>query len=184
MGENSFKSIRNATIAAVIAGIILLSIPVLRGYAASLFNWLWSGVKWCWSLLFATYALPGWAWLFILLLSLVGATNIYLFLRGEREEPEYKSYVKDFLYGAKWRWNWVSNHISNLWCFCPTCDATLVYNDYCRRNPYTNQKTDFMCENCNNRVVTTIDGGDKNYAIGAVEREIHRRIRTGEYKKH
>jgi hypothetical protein len=36
MSENSFISIRNATIASVIAGVILLAIPVLRGYVVNL----------------------------------------------------------------------------------------------------------------------------------------------------
>lgn len=184
MSENSFKSIRNTTIAAVIAGIILLAVPVLRGYVASFFNWSWSGIKWCWGALFATYSLPGWAWIFILFLALFGVINIYFFLRGEKEKPEYKAYVEDFIYGAKWRWHWVGNRISDLWCFCPSCDATLVYNDSYCRGLYSDSKTDFMCENCGNKVVATVKGGNKDYATGAAEREIDRRIRTGEYKKH
>lgn len=37
MSENSFKSIRNGAIASVIAGIILLAVPVLRGSVVSFF---------------------------------------------------------------------------------------------------------------------------------------------------
>ncbi len=44
-------------------------------------------------------------------------------------------------------------------------------------------KTDFVCENCNT-IVAAIKGGDKGYALGAIEREIDRRVRTGEYKQH
>lgn len=183
MSENSFKSIRNATIAAVIAGVILLFVPVLRGYAVGFLSWVWSGIIWCREALFASYSLPGWTWLLILIFALIGLVNIYLAIKGESEEPEFKSYVEDFIYGAKWRWGWDGNQISNVWCFCPICDAILVYDDSSCRFYSGANKTDFICENCNRRVVASINGGDKNYATGAVRREISRRVRTGEYKK-
>ena len=185
MSENSFKSIRNGAIASVIAGVILLAVPALRGYVVSFLRWLWSGVVWCWDGLISSYSLPGWAWLVVFLLALVGLKNVYIGIKGESEEPEYESYVEDFIYGAKWRWQWIGNRISNLWCFCPSCDATLVYDDSSCSSLFSNvRKTDFICENCGNRIVATVKGGNKGYATGAVEREIDRRIRTGEYKKH
>lgn len=184
MSENSFKSIRNGAIASVIAGIILLAVPVLRGYVSSFLSWLWSGVVWCWEALVASYSMPGWAWLLIFILAFVGLINIYLALKGESEEPEFKSYIEDFIHGAKWRWSWVGNQISNVWCFCPRCDATLVYDDSSCRNFYSDvNKTDFICEN-GHSVVASIIGGNKDYATGAIRREIERRVRTGEYKKY
>ena len=185
MSESSFKSIRNGAIASVIAGIILLVVPVLRGYVVSFLSWLWSGLVWCWEALAASYSLPGWAWLLFSILAFVGLINIYLALKGESEEPEFKSYIEDFIHGAKWRWSWVGNQISNVWCFCPRCDATLVYDDRSCRSLYSDvNKTDFICENCGHSVVTSITGGNKDYAISAIRREIERRVRTGEYKKH
>lgn len=187
MSEKSYISIRNGTIASVIAGVILLAVPVLRGYITSFLGWLWSGVVWCWEVLLTSYALPGWAWLVIFILAIVGLINIFLAVRGEAqaEEPGYKSYIEDFIHGAKWRWSWAGNTISNVWCYCPRCDATLVYDDSsCRRFYSDVRKTDFICENCGHSVVATITGGDKDYATGAIRREIDRRIRTGEYKKH
>lgn len=185
MSENSFISIRNATIASVIAGVILLAVPVLRGYVVSFLSWVWSGVVWCWDVLVESYSLPGWAWLLIFIFALIGLINIYLAFKGESEEPEFKSYVEDFIYGAKWRWSWIGNQISNVWCFCPRCDATLVYDDSSCHSFYSDvNKTDFICENCSRDVVASISGGNKDYATSAVEREISRRIRTGEYKKH
>jgi predicted RNA-binding Zn-ribbon protein involved in translation (DUF1610 family) len=116
MGENSYISIRNATIASIIAGVILLAMPVLRGYFVSFLSWAWSGV---------------------------------------------------------------------VWCFCPRCDATLVYDDSSCRSLYSDvNKTDFICENCGRNIVASISGGKIDYATGALEREISRRIRAGEYTKH
>ena len=184
MSENSFKSIRNGAIASVVAGVILLSVPALRGYLASFSSWAWSVVIWCWEALVTLYSLPGWAWLIILFFAIVGLVNIYLALKGEASEPEFKSYTEDYIHGAKWRWAWAGNQISNVWCFCPSCDATLVYDDSSCRNIMADiNKTDFICENCN-RKIASINGGNKSYATGAIEREIDRRIRINEYKKH
>lgn len=185
MSENSFISIRNATIASVMAGGILLAVPVLRGYVVSFLSWTWSGGVWCWEALVDSYSLPGWAWLLIFILAIIGLMNIYLAVKGESEEPEFKSYVEDFMHGAKWRWSWIGNEISSVWCFCPRCDATLVYDDSSCRSFYSDvNKTDFICENCSCNVVASISGGNKDYSTSAVKREISRRIRTGEYKKH
>lgn len=185
MDENSVKSIKNGAIASVIAGIILLVVPVLRGYVVIFLSWFWSGVVWFGKALIASYSLPGWVLLIILALALVGLINIYLAIKGESGEPEFKSYTEDFFHGAKWRWSWLGNQISNLWCFCPRCDATLVYDDSSCRIYYSDvRKTDFICENCSHSVIASISGGDKEYATSAIKREIGRRIRTGEYKKH
>lgn len=109
MSENSFMSIRNGAIASIIAGIVLLAIPTLRGYAVCFFAWLWSVMVWCWGTLFSSYALPGWAWLFIIVFAIVGIFNTYKAIRGEKETPEYNSYVEDFIYQAKWRWKWIKD---------------------------------------------------------------------------
>jgi len=184
MSENSVKSIRNTVIASVIAGIILLVIPEARDYSLSLIKWLWTIVVWCWDALSDSYSFPGWAWLIIFALALIGVINIYLSLKRDEEEPEFKKYTEDHLYNAKWRWTWLGNKITNLWCFCPTCDATLIYDDSSCHSYYSENQTHFLCENCNNKIVSTVKGGNRRYAVGAAEREIVRRIRTGEYNAH
>ena len=186
MSENSYKSIRNGVIISVIAGIILLVVPVFRGYVVNVFSWLWSGIVWCWEALIVSYSIPGWAWLVILIFALVGLVAICIVIKGESQEPEFKSYTEDFIHGVKWRWSWVGNQISNVWCYCPRCDAILICDDSsCSYLSFSDiKKTDFICENCGRNVVASITGGDKYYTIGAIEREIDRRIRTNEYRKH
>ena len=188
MSENSYVSIRNGTIASVLAGVILYFVPNARTYASSFFSWVWSGVMWVWEALIASYplSLPGWAWMVFCIFLLANLAIIYFAVKGmfEASEPEFEVYIEDTIHGAVWRWDWVKNRISNIWCFCPRCDATLVYSDNSPRWGYMEvQTTSFICENCNNSVIASIDGGKKSYAIGAVEREIGRRIRTGEFKK-
>ena len=184
MKKASLISIRNATIASVIAGVILMLLPELRGYFFNFLVSFGSGVIWCWEALFDSYSLPGWALLLISLLALIGLINIFISIRQESEEPEFKSYVEDFIHGAIWRWDWAGERIANIWCFCPRCDATLVYDDSSHDSFYSTRasKTDFICENCNGNVVASISGGDKDYAKAAVKREVDRRIRTGKYK--
>lgn len=183
MSENSWKSIRNATIASVVAGLILLTVPPIRGGIAKVFSWFWSLLIWCWDKLIASYSLPGWALLMIFFLALVGLLRIIYSIKGESEAPEYALYKEDVIRGAKWRWKWSNNQIDDLWCFCPTCEATLVYDDSsCRTSVVEKNQTDFICENCN-RVVTSIEGGNRAYAVGAIKREIDRRIRVGKFKR-
>jgi hypothetical protein len=57
MKENAFLSIRNAAEISIIAGIVLLTIPTLKGYVARFFSWLWSGLVWCWEAILEPYAL-------------------------------------------------------------------------------------------------------------------------------
>ncbi|MFZ6039751.1 hypothetical protein ACOV11_04490 [Vibrio natriegens] len=181
MSENSFKSIRNGAIASIVAGVALTFIPELRNYGMAVIDWIWSLASWCWRALIDNYALPGWAWIPIILLTLVGIFNIYRSLRTPQKQPTYTNYQEDYFYSTKWRWSWDNSEISNLWCFCPSCDATLVYDDSSCGTFYEEDKTHFICENCNNSVITTVKGGNHYYALSAAEREIFRRIRTGEY---
>lgn len=185
--ENSYISIRNGVIATVIGGVILFLIP--QQYVVGFFTLLWSGVVWLWEVLVASYWMPGYAYLPTFILAFIGLVSIlvgiYIAVKGEGkpEEPEFKKYTEDFIRGVKWRWVWADNQISNVWCYCPNCDATLVYDDRsCRDLLEDIHKTDFICENCN-RVITSITGGNKAYAISLISREIVRKIRTGEYKK-
>ena len=188
MSESPLISLKNGVIASLIASVILLIItdiiPAIKEYFVRFILWLWDGLLWCWGILMSSYSIPGWA-LFILVLcaiagiTIVGVAAVYLIGKASFSEPWYASYVKDTIYGVEWRWRWVENSISDLWCYCPRCEATLLY-EYHR--PFQ-EKIYFGCENCNQSVLTSIPGGDKAYALQAVTREIDRRIRTGRAKR-
>jgi len=184
MSDSTHKTIKLGVVASLIATGIVAIIEPLRAYAIKLFSWAWSGIVWLWGAIFDSYSAPGWLWGLVVFLSLVGAINIYLFFRKEEELPDFLNYTEDYLYGVKWRWRWIENRISNIWCYCPRCDAELVYDDSSCHRPYLNEnKTDFLCENCNQKVMASVNGGNKSYATSAAEREVLRRIRTDEYKK-
>lgn len=172
-------------------------------------SWILAGATWVWVALLSPYSMPGWAFLIIGLFALVGFVVlcvIFLFQIKPENEPAYRSYIEDMLCGAKWRWSWNGNEISNLWCFCPSCDAQLIPKEHY-------ESTDFICERCppdepnrqgfppfiasgawerhpsdgaghqygsQGRVIATVEGGDSHYAVSRVKREILRKIRTGE----
>lgn len=185
MSENSAKSIRIGVIATVIGGVILMLIPSVRGYVGSFLSWLWSGITSLWSALWVEHLVFGWIIVLITGMALIGLVTVVLFLREIWGKKDFHSYTEDVIHGAVWRWRWTSNNISGLWCFCPRCEATLVYDDSTCRNYLANtSRTDFICENCNNSVIASISGGNKSYALGAIEREIDRKIRTKEFEKH
>ena len=186
MATKSPHSLRNGVIATVVGGLILTAItslvPQLRNFFVDAMLWVWRSVIWIWAALTAYYSVPGLVLLIIVLFALVGLASLYLVLRPQ-DEPIHRNYIEDMLYGAKWRWSWNGNEISNLWCFCPICDAELVCS-----NGYA--ETKFICERCSpdsadrhyrsqGRVIATV-GGDRDYAVSAAKREILRKIRTGE----
>ena len=183
------KRILIAAAGTVVGGLILAGILRLNGLFAKVVSGVWSGVSWLWGMLQSSHSMPGWVILVLGLLALFGLTIIGLLLKellhGKKETagPTFQKYTEDMLDAVRWRWRWVDNRITNLSCFCPICDAQLV-----PERDFTG--TRFICERCpadgtgfphvsRGRVVTEVMG-DVQYAVAAAEREIHRRIRTGQ----
>jgi hypothetical protein len=184
MTTTESHSVRNGVIATVIGGIALAALSELWPPAKKAGLWLFEQASWLVGLFADTYSIQGWALALLVLLPLVTLIRFVVALKQQQPAP-FTSYVEDLLFGAKWRWLWQSGEISNLWCFCPRCDSELVYDDSSCHNIYASgpSKTDFICEHCGHATVATITGGNKSYAISAVQREIRRRIRTNEYAR-
>ena len=139
-------------------------------------------MTWLYETLLSSYTLPLWLLLTISFLSLISIVKFFMNFEIT-SKPEHFSYTEDLVYGAKWKWKWTKDEVSDIQCYCPKCDAILIYDDRSSHTKYTDvSKTDFICENCNSQIITSIHGGNKKYAINAVKREIERRIRTNEYK--
>jgi hypothetical protein len=140
-------------------------------------------LEWLYKELLTTYTLPLWLILIVSIFASIYVAKLLLSIQL-KSKPEYTTYTQDSIYGTNWKWKWEKEEISNIQCYCPKCDAILIYDDTSSNTKHTElSKTDFICENCNSNIITTIHGGNKNYAINAVKREIERRIRTAEYKK-
>ena len=171
----------------VVGGLILHFIPQFRDFFSALVSWTWTGISSIFAALISDHTMPIWTFLVIGLFAVVGFVTVCVIIcmaLWPKSKSTYVNYKEDMIYGAKWRWSWMEGRISNLWCFCPICDAQLVYAEDLG-------ETHFVCEQCppsrsdhlyplHGRVVATVNGGDKHYAVGAAEREILRRIRVSE----
>lgn len=182
MSEPEKHPVRNGIVATVVGGALLSALPPVRDAVVVLAGWSQSAIVAVWHAGTSTYRTPGWILLALSLAGLDAARRMVSALTP-RAEPDFKRYTEDTLYSLKWRWTWVGNQVSNLWCYCPRCDASLVYDDSSCAYVASDHKTDFICEHCGRKVVGSIRGGDRDYAVSAAVREIQRRIRTNEYQK-
>lgn len=184
MSSSDSNSVRNGVLATVLGSVLLTVIGNLWPPAKDALMRVWAAIAAGVQLLSDSYPVQGWVLLTIGLLALVTLVRLVVGLRPG-QAPSYVSFTEQRLHGAIWRWRWREGNISNLWCYCPNCDMELVYDDSTARGfvRVEEPRTDFFCERCNGSVVARIPGGDKEYALGSVSREIHRRIRTGEYEK-
>ena len=184
MANKNPHPVKSGIIATVAGGLILSAlsaIPQSRGFFLKAISWVWVGIIGIWSAIVSHYSVPGWVLLIIGLFALVGLAWLLVVLRIQNE-PAHQKYTEDMIDGAKWRWSWNGNKIVNLWCFCPNCDAELIPNKFF-------DETHFICERCppvsdlpdrsHSRVIATMNG-DRYQAVDAAEREILRKIRTGE----
>lgn len=170
--------IRNGVIATVVGGLILAALSYVWAPARQALVWLWGEIAAAWHVLVASYHVPGWL---LLVLGLLAATFLVRaasnYLRSASSMSPHQSYTTDSMFGARWHWSWIDNHIARLWASCPVCQGELVYlntrDNYLMSVPHAR----FLCEHCQ-QVLVDISGGEYDYAMAAVEREIRRRLRV------
>lgn len=185
MKEKESHPIRNGIIATAVGGILLSFLPLLGHRIPKMLSCLWGLVVSCGNYLLSAHDVYGWV---IIALGFLSLCTI-VFVIGkliQNAEPSYqKLYTEDYLFGAMWHWTYVNGSISNLCCLCPQCKSELVYGGF-EPDPFNldhdgkRPQTYFICEKCKVRIASL--EGRKDYAIGRVEREIRRKIRTNEWK--
>lgn len=121
--------------------------------------------------------MPNWA--FITLIIFIIIVLLYLFVKYFVKKPEYVYYIEDILYDIKWKWSWKNDKVNKLYCFCPKCDKSLVYDD--SSSSTDNKTTKFICEECH--FAGSIPGGNISHSLNMVEREINRKVRLDIYEK-
>lgn len=176
--------IRTGVISTVLGAVVVAILAEIWPPVKNVIVLCWRLVQSIFGLLAADYQAPG--WILVICCGIIIITIVRFALKIIRKTtasvPAHLSYTTDYFRGAKWRWDWFGDNISQLWCFCPSCDSELVYddsscNDILRRSE---PRTDFICEHCGHTRVASVPGGPKRYALSAIEREIRRKIRTGE----
>lgn len=176
--------VRTGVISTVVGTIAVAALADVWPPVKTTLLWCWVQVKWVFGLFTGDYLAPGWALAILAVLALITASRwISTALRRDSEDKaDFQSYTTDNLHGAKWRWRWNGHDVTNLWCFCPACDSELVYDDSSCSDilRMSEPRTDFICEHCGNTHVTSIKGGNQRYAVSAIQREIQRKLRTGQ----
>lgn len=180
MSATESHSLRNGIIATVVGGLILAGLGYAWAPAKAAFVWLWRLIGATWGALVASYRVPG--WLLLILLLVTAAVVVRLISKAVRNAPPvpaYLSYVEDEVFGATWRWQWSNGEITHLWCFCPVCHGELVYADSHDSYLYAEPHAKFYCEHCK-QIVVDVLGGSRDYALSAVKRELRRRLRVSQ----
>ena len=202
------KSFWIAVLASVFGGIILWAL--FSDFLPSVVTTVWllaQGVwGWSWGILFGTYSIPVWAILLVVILTLAAVLCGRHVLKRNNQptairpvHTTFLSYTEDTIDGVKWRWRWIGSpaSIENLCCFCQECDSNLLPTPsswggstmlICERCP--TQSNDWLTQEDvvnlslpvgRGHVIATRKGLQRNL-WQATEREIHRKVRTGEWQ--
>lgn len=189
MSPKPDHTLRNTIIGTVLGGLLLtflLSwvVPSVGNFFLLLWGYLKSGFFLFWGLIASNYSTPGWVFLLLGILSIPTIIRTAHKLKTPAPPQADNHYFKDDFFGATWQWNYGYNTFLNLWCFCPQCNMELVFHEVYPsgyKSLYENPShTEFVCDRC--QTTRAKIEGDKNHALGKVEREIRRRIRTGEWQ--
>ena len=120
-----------------------------------------------------------WILIFLVILFLALLVLLYSFLK-----PKYLSYKEDEFYNLKWKWIWRKGKVVSLWAYCPDCDSSLICDDESCKN-HNNLKdkiTFFICHNCNESEKGRVVGGNREYVLKIIEREIIKKVSKGDFK--
>jgi hypothetical protein len=159
----------------VIGGLILAFIS-WTGLFPAVWNSLTIAAKWSYHIFLSSVPIP--VWIIALVSPLIIATLLRIFATIRRNNVKrltWRDYKEDDIMGMKWRWNYgyYSGDIHDISCFCPSDDTQLIYKNW-------GSKVVFHCETCDRRFGPF--EGHLNYFFGRIQRQIHRKIRSGEWK--
>lgn len=145
-------------------------------FVPGVLRWIWDLVLGVWYHLGSTSPIPHWA-LYIMALSCLPTFVIAGRKLLKKAGPDITSYTEDSFFGVKWRWRYFANAPFDPWAFCPRCDTMLVYS---HEGGHFSRETALTCETCG-RVMLRQEG-DNEYLVAKVQRQIDRKLRTGEWQ--
>ncbi len=93
-------------------------------------------------------------------------------------QPKYKKFKSLTLFDAIWKWKWKGRQIYALTCHCPTCKNELIFDDEIAKasRDLNSKMTYLFCKHCDEEI-GKVQGGDKEYLINLVKREIIKRLK-------
>jgi len=164
--------VRHGVIATVVGGLIL----ALLSWFTPFLSWVGSLFSAVWAHVVSSISVPRWLFYPLVVVSLVCVIVGIVKLFGKKDPR--RQYTSDIFHGMNWRWYLDGNlHPHNLRCFCPEDSTRLVYSN----DSLWERSATFHCETCGRRW-GPIDGNQHD-AIAMIERQIERKINTGEWKQ-
>ncbi|WP_069131024.1 hypothetical protein [Rhodohalobacter halophilus] len=165
----------------IITGIIL---PLIVGIFVEVFttvevvNYLFCTLIYIGGLFIASFSISVWLFILIVILSIGLGAGVVLLNVRTTQENSYQDYTIDRILGIDWEWSWYLGDVTGLIPLCPECSYQPVI-----RNEYTvpyREISSIECENCSfNKKLDVHPGKLEERVI----KEIHRKIRTGEYEE-
>lgn len=140
--------------------------------------WLWEAIRYGWQMLGQDVSVVRWQyWVLIACFAYIvlGILRVVYLVFWGRRQTTYRDYYKDIIFGLTWRWAYHGQSIDRHWCYCPKCDRQLVINE---AGNYGDE-IDAVCDTCG--TVGHFKGRQYEF-LNQAEREITRKLRTGEWK--
>ena len=167
--------LRTFILGTAIGGLLLGLLQWLTGFISIVWHACRSVVIWLYHFLLLSIPVP--LWLIIIVSPIIISTLIKIyagFMKNEVEPLNFRDYNQDDIMGVRWRWLYTSNGgIVNLYCLCPYDGTQLVYT-------YDYRQLYFRCETCGEKFGPF--EGDHNVVLGMIERQLHRKLRSGDWK--
>ena len=177
--QRSSSKIFVEVVAAVIAAWVIY---LCRSWIPVLWKWLGNLFAGAWRFLWSSHPINGCLLVLFVACSLVVFLQLLrAFLSRKPSAPpgsnEYE-YRKDSFFGVTWRWEYGQHGVFNVVPFCPMCDMQIRPSlDYVGSFEH---RTGYNCDNCGHQ--TSVDG-QHEYIEDQVTRQIHRKLRSGEWKR-
>ena len=168
--------LRTFIVGTAIGGLLLGLLQWLTGFISTSWHACKLALIWLFHLILSSVPVP--VWLIVLVSPLIIPTLFRIFYKIRRKDvkpPTWRDYKEDDIMGMRWRWSYgyYSGDIYDIVCFCPSDDTQLIYEDW-------GSKIAFRCETCDRRFGPF--EGHRNYFLGRIERQIHRKLRSDEWK--
>ena len=176
-------SLKKAVIEKVVAGLILSGILYACSFIPGFYPAIWQFTKDAWAYTFASTSVPRWLLWLLVVLSATLVLRVAVGIFSRASGPSLFDYREDTILGLLWRWDYGSHGPQNLWCYCPTCDTSLVYSEARDYSEYGGGRNviHLTCEHCGNRIKEF--EGNRDYLLSRVLRQIDRTQRNGDWKK-
>lgn len=169
--SNEKHPIRNGIAVIVVGGLILAAviwlIPVVGKALLSVLGWLWRQMG-------SRLVVARWLLMFLMVIVPVTLLGLLRWWRA-RKQPDWTEYTQDDFFDIVWRWRYSydSSTPTDVEPFCPKDGTRLVY--------WVDMR-EFRCETCG-RKFEVREAQDMRHMRGMVERQIRRKLDTGEWKR-